>query len=225
MRSKEEAMDYRYFPDPDLIPVQVDTAWVEKIRSTLSELPSQMRARFVKDFGLSAYDAEVLTGSKASALFFEQTVKLLEGAGVKAQASAKPVANWVTGELSRLVNEAGISMDQSKVTPKHLADMVKLVLEQTISSTGAKQVITAVWKTGESVDTVVDREGLKQVSDLSALDPIIDQVIAANTSQVAEYRAGKEKLIGFFVGQVMKASGGKANPALLQELIKKKLGS
>jgi aspartyl-tRNA(Asn)/glutamyl-tRNA(Gln) amidotransferase subunit B len=224
-RSKEEAMDYRYFPDPDLIEVQVSPAWIEQVRGTLPELPSQRKQRYMAEMGLNTYDAGALTSSKAVAEFFEQTIEILAQAGIDRKAAGKPTANWISGELTRLANEEGIEIGESKIKPSHLAVIVKLSQSQTISSTGAKQVILTVWKTGDDVLAIVDREGLKQVSDVSALDPAIDQVIAAHPAQVAEFKSGKEKILGFFVGQVMKATGGKANPALLQDLIRKKLSS
>jgi aspartyl-tRNA(Asn)/glutamyl-tRNA(Gln) amidotransferase subunit B len=217
MRSKEEAHDYRYFPDPDLLPIRVTPDWVEGIRKNLPELPEQKRARYVSSWNLPAVDAAVLTSSKAMAAFFEEAVGLLGDDPAKAKAAS----NLVTGECARLVNEGG----WGKLKALHVADAVKLTQAQTISSTGAKRVLAVAWNSGEEVSAIVDREGLKQVSDLSSLDPAIDKVIAANPGQVAEFRAGKEKLIGFFVGQVMKETGGKANPALLQEMIRKKLTS
>jgi aspartyl-tRNA(Asn)/glutamyl-tRNA(Gln) amidotransferase subunit B len=220
MRSKEEAQDYRYFPEPDLIPLKIDPAWIENLRGTLPELPDQKKSRYIGELGLSAYDAGVLTSSKSLALFFEHTLQELGAAG---KGAAKPVANQLTGEVARLLNEEGIEIHQSKLTPKHIAEVVKLVQDQVISSTGAKQVLGTVWKTGDAIGAIVEREGLKQVSDLSALEPIIAKVIADNPQQAAEFRGGKEKLLGFFVGQVMKQSGGKANPALLGDLIKTKL--
>jgi aspartyl-tRNA(Asn)/glutamyl-tRNA(Gln) amidotransferase subunit B len=223
MRSKEEAMDYRYFPEPDLLPLKLDPAWIESIRGTLPELPEQKRGRFVAELGLSPYDAGVLTSSKELARFFEDVVQVLGKSGMESKAAAKPAANWLTGEVARLVNEEGTELAQSKLKPKHVADIVVLVRDQVVSSTGAKQAIVSAWKTGDAVEAIVAREGLKQVSDTSALDPAIEKVIAANPQQAAEFRAGKDKLIGFFVGQVMKETGGKANPAMLQELIKKKL--
>jgi aspartyl-tRNA(Asn)/glutamyl-tRNA(Gln) amidotransferase subunit B len=224
-RSKEEAMDYRYFPDPDLIEVQVSPDWIERVRGTLPELPSQRRQRYIAEMALNSYDAGLLTSSKATAEFFENTVEILAQGGMDRKTAGKPAANWITGELSRLANEEGIEIQQSRVTPAHIAGIVKLGLAQTISSTGAKQVILTAWKTGGEVMAIVEREGLKQVSDVGALDPAIDQVIASHPAQVAEFKGGKEKVLGFFVGQVMKATGGKANPALLQELIRKKLSS
>ncbi len=215
LRSKEEAHDYRYFPEPDLIPVTITEDWIEDIRMTMPELPQAKKARFVAQLGLSSYDAGVLTSSPSLAQFFEDTVKL--------GAAAKPAANLMGGEVARLLNEEAIDITASKLTPQHLADVVALSQAQAISSTAAKQVIASAWKTGDAVATIVDREGLKQVSDTSALEPIIAKVIEANAGQAAEFRAGKDKLLGFFVGQVMKASGGKANPAMLQDLIRKKL--
>jgi aspartyl-tRNA(Asn)/glutamyl-tRNA(Gln) amidotransferase subunit B len=223
MRSKEEAQDYRYFPDPDLIPLQLDPSWIEKVRETLPELPEQMRSRLVNELGLSVYDAGVLTSSKPLVVFFEEVVQDLVQSGLNAKTSAKPAANWITGEVARLLNEEAIEIDDCQITPAHIADIVRLVQTQVLSSTGAKQVVNTIWKTGESVQAIVDREGLKQVSDTGALDPIIDKVIAAFPGQAADYASGKEKLLGFFVGQVMKEMGGKANPAMLGDLLKKKL--
>ncbi len=218
MRSKEEAQDYRYFTEPDLFPLVIDEAWVRKIESNLPELPEQKKSRLISDLGLSAYDAGVLTASKTLAQFFDDVVQKLGS-----PALAKPAANWVTGEVSRLINEQGIDIQQSRIRPEHIADLVRFVHDQVLSSTGAKQVLGIVWTSGDSVDAIVEREGLKQVSDVGALDPIIQKVIDSNAKQAAEFRSGKEKLLGFFVGQVMKETGGKANPALLGELVKKKL--
>lgn len=220
MRSKEEAEDYRYFPEPDLIPLRVTEAQIEAIRGSLPELPSQKRARMQQEFGLSAYDAGVLTSSKEMALFFESVLDLLGGG---AGGRAKTAANFMTGEVARLLNEEGTELSESKLKPEHIAQTVQLVQAATISNTGAKQILAAAWKTGESAQVLVDRLGLAQVSDSAALDPIIDQVITANPKQAEEFRGGKDKLLGFFVGQVMKATQGKANPALLPELVAKRL--
>jgi aspartyl-tRNA(Asn)/glutamyl-tRNA(Gln) amidotransferase subunit B len=225
MRSKEEAQDYRYFPDPDLIPLTLETATVEKIRAALPELPEQKRTRLTSELGLSSYDAGVLTSSKSLVEFFEKVVQNLVKNGMDAKSAAKPTSNWLTGEIARLLNEEGIEIHQCQLTPEHVADLVRLVQGQVLSSTGAKQVIASAWKSGEAVQVIVDREGLKQVSDTSALDPVIQKVIAANPGQAADFRAGKEKLLGFFVGQVMKETGGKANPGLLGDLIRKKLSN
>jgi aspartyl-tRNA(Asn)/glutamyl-tRNA(Gln) amidotransferase subunit B len=225
MRSKEEAHDYRYFPEPDLVSLQLDTAWIEKLRAALPELPEQKRSRLIAELGLSSYDAGVLTSSKPMAHFFEEVVQNLVKGGMQAQAAAKPAANLITGEVARLINEEGIDIEQSKLKSSHIADIVKLLQSQSLSSTAGKQVIGTVWKTGEDVNSVVDREGLRQVNDTGALEPAIDKVIAAFPGQVKDFRSGKEKLLGFFVGQVMKETGGKANPGLLGEMIKKKLSS
>ena len=225
MRSKEEAHDYRYFPDPDLIPVMIDTAWVDKIRSELPELPEQKKNRYETEYGLSAYDAGLLVGSQVMALFFEKTISELTKAGSDLRAVSKLAANWIGGEFSRLCNDEGLEMDKSKVTPRHMADIVRLTQTQVVSSTGAKQVLVSAFKTGADIEAIIEKDGLRQVSDTGALDPVIDKIIASYPGQVAEFKSGKEKLIGFFVGQVMKETGGKANPAMLQDLIKKKLTS
>ncbi|CAK9251997.1 unnamed protein product [Sphagnum jensenii] len=220
MRSKEEAHDYRYFPDPDLMTVELESSWVEKIRSSLPELPEQKRARFTSEYGLNEYDAVFVTSLKSLADFFENTLPLVSG---DKKASAKAIANLLSGEVARLSNDSGLEISQSKLAPSHLAEVVQLLQSSLISNQGAKQVINAVWKTGEKVSDIVDREGLKQVSDLGAIEPAVEKIIAANPDNVAAYLGGKEKLLGFFVGQVMKETGGKANPALIQELVKKKL--
>ncbi|MFZ9596142.1 MAG: Asp-tRNA(Asn)/Glu-tRNA(Gln) amidotransferase GatCAB subunit B, partial [Bdellovibrionia bacterium] len=223
MRSKEEAQDYRYFPEPDLIPLHLEAQWVEELKKTLPELPEQKRNRLMMDLGLSPYDAGVLTSSKSMVEFFEKALAHLTQRGMDPKAAAKPTANWMTGEVARLLNETSSELESSLLTPLHIADVVQAVQTQVLSSTGAKQVVSLAWKTGDSVSSIIDREGLKQVSDAGAILPVIDQVIADFPQQVAEYRSGKEKLLGFFVGQVMKQTGGKANPALLGEWIKKKL--
>ncbi len=223
MRSKEEAQDYRYFPDPDLVPVSINSDWIEKVKRSLPELPEQKRTRMMKELGLSAYDAGVLTGQKSLVHFYERVIEVLTQKGTDLRQVAKPTANWVTGEIVRLLNEDGIEIEKARFKPEHLADVVYSVLDQTLSSTGAKQVISRIWKTGESVKEVIDREGLRQVSNSDALEPIIDKIIASYPGQVREYQSGKDKLLGFFVGQAMKEMQGKANPALLGELLKKKL--
>lgn len=220
MRSKEEAHDYRYFPEPDLIPVRVDEKWIARVRDALPELPSQKKARYVAELGLSSYDAGVLTSSAALAKFFEDTLALM---GAEAKSSAKAVSNHLGGEISRLMNEEQIEIAASKITPAHLADIVKLQTANVISSSGAKTSILTAWTTGHGVNKIVKDLGLEQVSDTGALEKAVDAIIAANPGQVAEYRGGKEKLLGFFVGQAMKSTGGKANPAMLQEIVKRKL--
>jgi aspartyl-tRNA(Asn)/glutamyl-tRNA(Gln) amidotransferase subunit B len=217
MRSKEEAEDYRYFPDPDLPPLVIEQSQVDALRAGLPELPDQKRDRYVKDFGLSRYDAGVLTSVSSLSRFFEEAVN---GAG---SALAKGLANLLTGEAARLINEAGIEIGASKFLPAHFSDLARFVADKTISVTAAKQIIGILFAEGGAVGAIIDREGLKQVSDLSALEPVIDQILAANPKQLEEFRSGKEKLLGFFVGQAMKATQGKANPGLLQELVLKKL--
>ncbi|CAN5951493.1 unnamed protein product [Sphagnum jensenii] len=217
MRSKEEAQDYRYFPDPDLPPLIIEQKTVDQIKASLPELPDQTRDRYVKDFALSRDDAGLLTTIQTLARFFEASVKL---AG---PSNAKVIANLLIGEASRLINEAGIEIGASPFKPLHFSDLSKLISEKTISSTAAKQIITLLFNEGGDVNTLVEREGLKQVNDLSAIEPLIDQILIANPKQLEEFRSGKDKLLGFFVGQAMKATQGKANPALLQELVIKKL--
>jgi aspartyl-tRNA(Asn)/glutamyl-tRNA(Gln) amidotransferase subunit B len=218
MRSKEEAQDYRYFPDPDLVPVQVEKALIEKLRSELPELPQQKKARYVSELGLTSYDATMLSGSTDLSAFFERAVKDLGRSG------AKPVANLLLGELLRLMNEESTELRSARIRPEHITEIVRLMQAQSLSSTGAKTVVAQAWKTGEAVSVIVEREGLKQVNDLAALEPIVDALILEFPSQTSELKAGKEKLMGFFVGQLMKRSGGKANPVVLQALIKKRLG-
>lgn len=223
MRSKEEAQDYRYFPEPDLIPLSLERAWINKIRSELPELPEQKRARWVSELGLSSLDANTLTASRVLCVIFEETLVECQRIGLEPQASAKTSANLITGEVTRLLKE-----QDSEVLPisaQHIAELVKFIQASEVSSTGAKQALGLAWKSGESIGAIVDREGLRQVSDLSALEPIVNQIIAGSPAQAAEFRAGKEKVLGFFVGQVMKQTGGKANPGLIQELIRKKLSS
>jgi aspartyl-tRNA(Asn)/glutamyl-tRNA(Gln) amidotransferase subunit B len=216
MRSKEEANDYRYFPDPDLLPLVIDPAFIETVRSQLPELPDQKRDRFKTRYGLSGYDAGVLTATRELADYYEAVVRA-------AAADPKLCANWVMGELSAALNKAGLEIDQSPVEAERLAGLIQRIADETISGKIAKQVFEALWESGESADAVIDRQGLRQITDTSAIEAIIDAIIAANPGQVEQYRAGKDKLFGFFVGQAMKATEGKANPAQLNELLRKKL--
>ncbi len=220
-RSKEEAHDYRYFPDPDLLPLRLTPEWVEKLRGALPELPDQKRARYSEQYKLSSQDAGTLSNSKSLSDFFERTIALFPAGDLSAP--AKAIVNFLTGELTRLSSEASVELAQSKVTPRHLADLVQVSLSGVISSSGAKQVLISVWNSGAPVDSVIEKEGLKQVSDVGALEPIVQKIIDSNPSQAAELKAGKEKLMSFFVGQAMKASGGKANPALVSQIVKKLL--
>ena len=215
MRSKEEAHDYRYFPDPDLVPLFISDDWVRCTLQELPELPEQQRQRFVSALRLNEYDAEVLTASRALAEYFE--------AGVKAHGNAKLVANWVMGEITRALNDSNTSIETCPVTPMQLAGLLKLIDSGTISGKIAKTVFDGMWKEGKSPESIIEEQGLVQVSDSGALENIIDDIMAANAVQVKEYRDGKEKIFGFFVGQVMKVSKGKANPTLVNALLLKKL--
>jgi len=216
MRGKEEAHDYRYFPDPDLVPLEIDAAWIEAERAQLPELPEARRQRYQLDWGLSAYDAEVLTAERPLADYFEACVALLP-------TQAKGIANWVMGELTRKLNEGAVTLAASPVTPALLTALLKLIEAGTISGKIAKSVFETMWETGQEPARIVAEQGLVQVSDSGAIEQIILEVLAANPGQVEQYRGGQEKVFGFFVGQVMKASKGKANPALVNELLKKKL--
>jgi len=219
MRSKEEANDYRYFPDPDLLPLVIDETFLDQARASLPELPQAMRERFMSDYGLSAYDANILTASRETAVYFERT---LENAGDE---NAKLCANWIIGGVNVYLNMMGdVGLDICPVSPSQLADVIKRIADNTISNKIAKEVFDALWKgEGNSADTIIETKGLKQVSDSGAIEKIVDEIIAANPAQVAEYRSGKEKVFGFFVGLAMKASKGKANPAQLNEILKAKL--
>ncbi len=217
MRSKEEANDYRYFPDPDLLPVEIGDEYIEALRGQLPELPDARRRRLVDDFGLKADDADLLAGSRALADFFE------EAAGAT-EAAPQLVANWVLGELSGALNRDGIDIDGSRVTAADLAGLLTRIQDNTISGKIAKQVFEAMWTDGGSADDIIESRGLKQITDSSAIEAVVDRVIEANPGQVAEYRAGKEKLIGYFVGQVMKETRGQANPGQVNRILKAKLG-
>jgi aspartyl-tRNA(Asn)/glutamyl-tRNA(Gln) amidotransferase subunit B len=215
MRTKEEAHDYRYFPEPDLVPVVIDRTWIEEIRKGLPEMPSLKRERFMKEYGLPEYDSDLLTSSKVMAEYFEEAVRLYK--------QPKIVSNWIMGELIRLLNLDNKEIEECPLLPDQLADMLKLIDEGVISGKIAKTVFEDMYRTGKDAVTIIKEKGLLQISDEEELLKIIDGIIEANPSQVAEYRSGKEKLFGFFVGQVMKATQGKANPALLNELLKKRL--
>jgi aspartyl-tRNA(Asn)/glutamyl-tRNA(Gln) amidotransferase subunit B len=228
MRSKEEANDYRYFPDPDLLPVLIDEAFIDAVRATLPELPDDKAARFARDFSLSAYDAGVLSASRELGVYFEAVVAELAardaGNAQPGAAHAKLAANWVMGELSSALNRDNLEIAVSRVTPAQLSGLLARIVDQTISGKIAKEVFEAMWSEGKSADAIIDAKGLRQITDSSAIEGVIDAVIAANPKQLADYRSGKDKLFGFFVGQAMKATGGKANPAQLNELLKRKLG-
>jgi len=216
MRSKEEAHDYRYFPDPDLVPLMLEQEWIERCRKQMTELPSARMRRFVNECGLSEYDAGVLTASKAVADYFEACVKLFN--------QPKMVSNWVMGELTRELNHSGIDASVSPVSPERLVSLLQLVEKGTISLKVAREIFSDVYSSGKTPEQIVQEKGLIQLSDEGALDTIIDEVLAKNPTQVAQFKEGKQQVLGFLVGQVMKASGGKANPGKVNELLKKKLG-
>lgn len=217
MRTKEDAHDYRYFPDPDLPPLVIAPEWVERVKREMPELPRAMAERFQRDYGLPAYDASMMTQSKAFGAFFE--------AAAKACGQPKLVANWLMGEVSRRLNAQEKALEASPVSAAQLAGLIVRIADGTISNNGARQVFDALWNgEGADVDALIESRGLKQMSDAGALERIVDEVIAANPKSVDEFRAGKEKAFNALVGQAMKASKGKANPAQLNELLKKKLG-
>ncbi len=219
MRSKEEAHDYRYFPDPDLLPLDITSEMLEQARTTLPELPQAKRNRYMNDYGLSAYDAKQLTNAIETANYFERTVALV---GIN---NSKACVNWIMGEInSNLKSMTGdANLDVCPVTSDQLASLIQRIADGTISNAGAKEVFRTMWTDGGDTDAIIEAKGLKQVSDASAIEKIVDEIIDANPAQVAEYRGGKEKVFGFFVGLAMKASKGKANPAQLNEVLKRKL--
>ena len=214
MRSKEEAHDYRYFPDPDLLPLHVADIWIERVRETLPELPDQKKHRFMKDFGLSAYDANVLIAERVRADYYETVAKGRD---------AKLAANWVLNELLGALNKDGKGITDSVIAAAQLGQLIDLISDNTISGKIAKDVFAEMYKSGKDPAQIVEEKGLKQVTDSGAIEKIVDEVIAENPDNVAAYRSGKDKLFGFFVGQVMKKSQGKANPNIINDLLKKKL--
>ena len=214
MRSKEDAHDYRYFPDPDLLPLVITQQEVDELAAELPELPDEIKNRLTGDYGLSAYDAAVITEERETALYFE---------AASAGRDRKLVANWMTVELFGALNKSGQSLAQCNVVPEHLGGLVDLISDGTISGRIAKDVFAIMFETGKDAAFVVDEQGLKQVSDSGAIEALIDDVIRANEDKVTEYRGGKDKLFGFFVGQVMKQSGGQANPGMVNEILRKKL--
>ena len=217
MRSKEEANDYRYFPDPDLLPIEISREFVDSVRETLPELPDDKRHRFVDDYGIRHDDAAILTTNRATADYFEE-------ASASADAPAQVVANWVIGDLSGALNKEALEIEASRIPAEALAGLINRIHDNTISGKIAKEVFEAMWAGEGSADAVIEARGLKQITDSSAIEAIVDKVIAANPGQAEEYRAGKEKLIGFFVGQVMKETGGKANPGQVNEILRTRLG-
>ncbi|MBP6999254.1 MAG: Asp-tRNA(Asn)/Glu-tRNA(Gln) amidotransferase subunit GatB [Tepidiphilus sp.] len=218
MRTKEDAHDYRYFPDPDLLPLVIDRAWIEEVRASLPELPQALRRRLVEEHGLTPYDANLLTASKELADYYLTAVAAVD------PVLAKPCANWILGELAARLNRSGIEIGESPVRPAHIAALARRVQDGTISHAGAKKVFEALWAgAGEDVDAIIQAQGLKQVSDESALEALVEAAIAANPKSVEEFRAGKEKALNALVGQVMKASRGAANPQRVTELLRRKL--
>jgi len=219
MRSKEDAQDYRYFPDPDLLPLEISAAQIESIRAKMPELPEAMKARFMRDCGLTEYDATMLTASLDTARYFES---LLAAAGA---AQAKLCANWMMGELASRLNREDLDIAHSPVSAAQLAGLVVRIADQTISGAIGKKVFDALWAgAGQSADAIIEAQGLRQITDTAAIEPLVDEVLAANPKSVEEYRAGKEKAFNALVGQVMKAAKGKANPQQVNDLLKKKLG-
>jgi aspartyl-tRNA(Asn)/glutamyl-tRNA(Gln) amidotransferase subunit B len=223
MRSKEDAQDYRYFPDPDLPPLAISQVWIDRVRAAMPELPGAMRQRFVADYGLPEYDAVVLTQSKAMASYFEAVV------AAAGREQAKPAANWLMGDVSSTLNREGVDIADAPVGGAQLALLLKRIADGTISNKIAKEVFGAMWEAksdaADLADQIIESKGLKQISDSGALEKIVDEVLAANEKSVAEFRAGKEKAFNALIGQAMKASRGKANPAQLTELLKQKLGA
>jgi len=216
MRSKEEANDYRYFPDPDLLPVVIEESFIEQVRASLPELPDQKALRFQQQHGLSAYDAGVLTASAEMAAFYESVVALVPS-------DPKLVANTVMGDFSASLNKDNLDIASSRVSAAQLGTLIARIVDNTISGKIAKEVFEAMWNEGLDADSVIESRGLRQITDSGAIEAVIDAIMAANPKQLADYRSGKDKLFGFFVGQAMKATDGKANPALLNDLLKTKL--
>lgn len=217
MRDKEEANDYRYFPDPDLLPVVIEDDFIQGIKANLPELPQEKQQRFMNDFGLKAYDAQVLTAQKELAQYYEQVVATTN------KKDPKLVANWVMGDLLGALNKESLEITQSPVDANSLGQLLNRILDNTISGKIAKTVFEAMWNKEGNADSIIESKGLKQVTDTGAIEKAIDEVLAQNASQVEEYRSGKQQVFGFLVGQVMKATKGKANPGQVNELLKKKL--
>ncbi len=215
MRSKEEAHDYRYFPDPDLLPLELDAAWVEDIKAGLPELPDEKKARFIKDFGLPAYDAGVLVADRDTAAFYETVAKGRD---------PKLAANWVIGDYFGALNKSGAELGAAPVDARKLGGLLDLIADGTISGRIAKEVFEEMWDTGQEAGAIVEAKGLKQISDSSEIEGLVDEIIANNPNQVEQFQGGNEKILGWFVGQVMKATQGKANPGLVNQVLRQKLG-
>jgi aspartyl-tRNA(Asn)/glutamyl-tRNA(Gln) amidotransferase subunit B len=217
-RTKEYADDYRYFPEPDLPPLVLDRAWIEEIRAKLPELPEARRGRFTTQYGLSLYDANILTSSRAMADYFENCVKLTHAA------KAKTVSNWLLGDFSRLLNTTNIEIEDVKISPKHLAEMLGLVDNGTISGPAAKAVLEEMFHTGKGASEIITEKKLSQISDSSEIREVVKQVMASNTGAVADYASGKEQALTFIIGQAMRATRGRANPGMVREIIMQELG-
>jgi len=215
MRSKESAHDYRYFPEPDLVPLRVSDAWMERIRKKMPELPAARRRRFLGEYGLTEYNADVLTATRAAGDYFERTAAV--------SGDPRAAANWVMGDLAALLKEHGIEISESPVSAENLGNLIKLIAQGKITGKIAKEILPKMFSSGDAPQTIVEREGLEQISDTGALEKIVAEVIAANPKQVEQYRGGKQAVIGFLVGQVMKASRGQADPAAVNTLLKTKL--
>ncbi|MBV9937103.1 MAG: Asp-tRNA(Asn)/Glu-tRNA(Gln) amidotransferase subunit GatB, partial [Acidobacteriaceae bacterium] len=216
MRSKEHAHDYRYFPEPDLAPLRVSEHWLHEVKSRLPELPVDRRERFIGSYGLREYDAQVLTSTRSIGDYFERAVNI--------SGDGRSTANWVVGDLMGLLKADGKEIEESPVSAEHLGELVVLINKGELSGKLAKEILPKMFESGESASAIIEREGLKQISDMGALEKLVDEAIAANPKQVEQYKAGKTGLLGFLVGQVMKASRGQANPAAVNEALKKKLG-
>ena len=215
MRSKEEAHDYRYFPEPDLPPVQIDQEWLERVRQSMPEMPDQARQRLIAEYGLPEYDAGIITVNPASLEFFDEAYR--------SYGDAKTISNWMMGELNRLLNLQGIELDEAKITPGHLVGMLRMIDEGRISGKMAKSVFEEIFDSGREPQAVVQEKGMAQISDAASLQPFIADVVANNPKVLADYRGGKEKAFGSFVGQIMKATKGQANPAIVNQLLKEYL--
>jgi aspartyl-tRNA(Asn)/glutamyl-tRNA(Gln) amidotransferase subunit B len=215
MRSKEDAHDYRYFPEPDLVPLRISEKWLSDVRTAMPELPSAKRKRFIESYGLSEYDADVLTQSRATGEYYDEVVAVSK--------DAKAAANWVMGDLAALLKGAGKAIDESPVSAQSLGELLKLIASGELSGKLGKEVLAKMFESGETAAAIMEREGLRQISDSGALGKIVDEVIAANPKQVEQYRSGKTAVIGFLVGQVMKQSRGQANPAAVNDLLKSRL--
>jgi aspartyl-tRNA(Asn)/glutamyl-tRNA(Gln) amidotransferase subunit B len=223
MRSKEDAQDYRYFPDPDLPPLAISQEWIDRVKAGMPELPAAMRERFIRDYGLPEYDSLILTSSQAMATYYEAVV------AKAGKENAKAAANWLMGDVSSALNRADVAIEDSPVEASQLALLLKRIADGTISNNAGKKVFSLMWEAQSEdehlADAIIEREGLKQISDTGALEAIVDEVLANNAKSVEQYRAGKEAAINALIGQCMKASKGKANPAQVTELLKKKLAA